>query len=78
MVKRHSQGWVLEIIRDINELMNRIKYCKENKIATSIAFHGNIVQVWEAVLDHYNSTGQLLVDLGSDQTSCHNPYLGKF
>lgn len=78
MRKRHSQGWVNEVETDINKLIDRIRVCKREKIATSIAFQGNIVAVWEALVDHYDKTGELLVDLGSDQTSCHNPFLGGY
>lgn len=77
-MKRHKQGWVLEVEKDISKLIERIKVCKRDKISTSIAYHGNIVDVWEALLGHYEKTGELLADLGSDQTSCHNPYLGKY
>ena len=76
--KRHSQGWVREIESDINKLIERIRICKRDKISTSIAYHGNIVEIWEALAKHHDSTGELLADLGSDQTSCHNPYLGGY
>lgn len=79
LMKRHKQNWVLEIERDINKLIDRISFCKKNKIATSIAFLGNVVTVWEALIDHYNKNGgELLVDLGSDQTSLHNPFQGGY
>ncbi|RNA11490.1 urocanate hydratase [Brachionus plicatilis] len=78
LMKRHRQGWVLEVIKNIKELINRIAYCKREKVATSIAYHGNIVDIWEALVEHQDQTGELLVDLGSDQTSCHNPYLGGY
>lgn len=39
---------------------------------------GNIVTIWEALVEHYDKTGEKLVDLGSDQTSCHNPYGGGY
>ena len=45
---------------------------------TSIGFHGNVVSVWEKLAQEYESSGQLLVELGSDQTSCHNPYSGGY
>ena len=45
---------------------------------TSIGFHGNIVQIWERLAEEYERTGELLVELGSDQTSCHNPYSGGY
>ena len=77
LLKRHSQGWVLEIERNMEKLIARISECKRLKISTSIAYHGNIVAVWEALVDHYDKTGEMLVDMGSDQTSCHNPYLGE-
>lgn len=78
LLKRHKQGWVLEIESDIEKLMKRIAVCKKEKIATSIAYHGNIVDVWETLVKHYNQTGEMLVDMGSDQTSCHNPYMGGY
>ena len=59
-------------------MLKRIAECKRNKTGTSIAYHGNIVDLWEAILEHYKKTGELLADLGSDQTSCHNPYLGGY
>ena len=46
--------------------------------ATSIGFHGNIVAVWERFSSIYETTGEMLVDLGSDQTSCHNPFNGGY
>lgn len=70
---RHSQGWVDEVISDLNELVNRVKKAKENKEVVSIAFLGNIVSVWEK-FDEEN----IYVDLGSDQTSLHNPWAGGY
>lgn len=78
LMKRHHQGWVLEVIKDVNKLIDRIVKCRKEKIATSIAYHGNIVDIWEALVEYYDRTGELLADLGSDQTSCHNPYLGGY
>jgi urocanate hydratase len=78
LTKRHKQGWVVEIVTDLNILIDKIKLYKKEKISSSIGFHGNVVDVWEAILAHFNKTGELLVDLGSDQTSCHNPYLGGY
>ena len=68
----------MEIEKDVGKLLKRIAVCKENKIGTSIAYFGNVVDVWEALVEHYNKTGEMLVEMGSDQTSCHNPYMGKF
>ena len=45
---------------------------------TSIGFHGNVTAVWEKFVSEYERTGELLVELGSDQTSCHNPYNGGY
>ncbi len=78
LLKRHSQDWVREVCSDLNELVKRVHECKSKKEATSIAYKGNIVDVWEHFAKHYEATGELLVDLGSDQTSCHNPFLGGY
>ncbi|MCM4159560.1 urocanate hydratase [Antarcticibacterium flavum] len=70
---RHSQGWVDEVIKDIVELGTRVKEARENKETVSIAFLGNIVEVWE-----YFADNEIYVDLGSDQTSLHNPWAGGY
>lgn len=70
---RHSQGWVDEITLDIETLINRVKKAKANKEVVSIAYQGNIVDVWER-FDAEN----LYIDLGSDQTSLHNPWAGGY
>ena len=72
-ITRHSQGWVDEIIEDLDTLANRVKKAKENKEVVSIAFQGNIVEVWEKFLEE-----DIYVDLGSDQTSLHNPWAGGY
>ncbi|PRD26504.1 UNVERIFIED_CONTAM: Uroc1 [Trichonephila clavipes] len=51
---------------------------KKKKIITSIGFKGNIVDIWERIQEEYKKTGELLADLGSDQTSCHNPFDGGY
>ena len=71
--QRHSQGWVDELIEDINELCLRVKKAKENKEVVSIAYLGNIVEVWEQF-----EKENIYVDLGSDQTSLHNPWAGGY
>ena len=71
--KRHQQGWVDEIMSDPDELVARVRKAKENKETVSIAFQGNIVDVWEK-FDAEN----VYVDLGSDQTSLHNPWAGGY
>ena len=70
---RHSQGWVDEVIDNIDELCARVKKAKSNKEVVSIAFHGNIVSVWEAFYE-----AEIKIDLGSDQTSLHNPWAGGY
>jgi urocanate hydratase len=70
---RHSQGWVDEVVKDINELVTRVRRAKENKEVVSIAYQGNIVDVWER-FDEEN----IYIDLGSDQTSLHNPWAGGY
>lgn len=70
---RHSQGWVDEVISDLELLVERVKKAKENKEVVSIAFLGNVVSVWEK-FDKEN----LYIDLGSDQTSLHNPWAGGY
>jgi len=70
---RHSQGWVDEVISDLDELVKRVNLAKSNKETVSIAYLGNVVDVWEK-FDAEN----LYVDLGSDQTSLHNPWAGGY
>ncbi|HEX5743145.1 MAG TPA: urocanate hydratase, partial [Flavobacteriaceae bacterium] len=70
---RHSQGWVDEVINDIDELVLRVQKAKKNKEIVSIAYQGNIVEVWEKFAEV-----ELYVDLGSDQTSLHNPWAGGY
>lgn len=71
--KRHEQAWVDEIISDINELSMRVKKAKENKETVSIAFDGNVVDVWEKFAEE-----NIFIELGSDQTSLHNPWAGGY
>ena len=70
---RHSQGWVDEVIDNLDTLALRVKKAKENKEIVSIAYQGNIVEVWEKFLED-----DIYVDLGSDQTSLHNPWAGGY
>lgn len=71
--KRHAQGWVDEILTSMDELIDRVKVAKENKEVVSIAYQGNIVEVWEK-FDEEN----IFIELGSDQTSLHNPWAGGY
>ena len=70
---RHSQGWVDEVYANLDELINRIKKAKLNKEAVSLAYQGNIVDLWEKLVKE-----NIFVDLGSDQTSLHNPWAGGY
>ncbi|MGJ5641984.1 urocanate hydratase [Formosa sp. S-31] len=70
---RHSQGWVDEVISDVNTLVTRIKEAQANQETVSIAYHGNVVDVWETF-----DKEQIQIDLGSDQTSLHNPWAGGY
>jgi urocanate hydratase len=71
--KRHAQAWVDEIISDLNQLVKRVKKAKKEKEIVSIAYEGNIVDVWEKFYEE-----KIFVDLGSDQTSLHNPWAGGY
>lgn len=71
--KRHSQGWVDEVIADNPKLVKRLRDAVANKEIVSIAYEGNVVDLW-ALLDKEN----IFVDLGSDQTSLHNPWSGGY
>jgi urocanate hydratase len=71
--KRHEQGWVDEIVTDLPTLVTRVKKAKEKKEVVSIAFQGNVVEVWEAFYEN-----NIKIDLGSDQTSLHNPWAGGY
>ena len=70
---RHSQGWVDEVIDNVEELCARVRVAKTAKEVVSIAFVGNVVSVWEA----FDLAG-IHIDLGSDQTSLHNPWAGGY
>ena len=70
---RHSQGWVKEVIENVDELVTRVRKAQEDKETISIAYAGNVVDVWEK-FDEEN----LHIDLGSDQTSLHNPWAGGY
>jgi urocanate hydratase len=70
---RHSQGWIDEVYSDIDKLIKRVKIAKKNKEVVSIAFHGNIITIWKEF--HKNN---IFIDIGSDQTSLHNPWSGGY
>lgn len=71
--KRHEQGWVDELVENLDQLVERVKQAKAQEEVVSIAFLGNVVEVWER-FDAEN----IYVELGSDQTSLHNPWAGGY
>lgn len=70
---RHDQKWVNEIHENLDELVTRVRKAQEDKETVSLAYLGNIVEVWEK-FDQEN----LRIDIGSDQTSLHNPWAGGY
>ncbi|CAL8074303.1 unnamed protein product [Calicophoron daubneyi] len=76
--KRFAQGWLTEKITDMDHLVKRIRECRKEKRAISLGYLGNIVDVWERMVKEYKESGDLLVDIASDQTSCHNPFHGGY
>ncbi|KFV56745.1 Urocanate hydratase, partial [Gavia stellata] len=127
LLKRHKQGWLMEISNNLDHCIARLRYdfeflcfiiltlhlsalcyfnvhiegveghlflfqvhflqpisliysrdARKNKIALSLGYHGNVVDLWERLVHELDTTGELLVDLGSDQTSCHNPFSGGY
>jgi urocanate hydratase len=71
--KRYEQGWVDVLIENMNKLVARVRKAQEDKETISIAYLGNIVDVWEAFADD-----GIFVHVGSDQTSLHNPWSGGY
>ncbi|GLX78078.1 urocanate hydratase [Thalassotalea insulae] len=71
--KRHQQGWVDELIDNMDDLVTRVRIAQANEEVVSIAYIGNVVDVWETF---YNE--EIFVHLGSDQTSLHNPWSGGY
>ena len=71
--KRHEQGWLTEVTDEIDVAIDRMVEAADNKEAKSIGFIGNIVELWERLVER-----NINVDLGSDQTSLHNPFQGGY
>jgi urocanate hydratase len=71
--KRHEQGWVKEIFYSVEKLANRVIEAQTKKETISLAYAGNVVDVWEYFLEN-----NIHIDLGSDQTSLHNPWAGGY
>ncbi len=70
---RHEQGWVDEVISNLDELVDRVRKAQSQKEVVSIAYLGNVVEVWEKL-----DTEGIFVAIGSDQTSLHNPFAGGY
>ncbi|UCF69532.1 MAG: urocanate hydratase [Acidobacteriota bacterium] len=71
--KRHAQGWLMEVEEDLDQLLGRIERARRDKRPVSIGYLGNVVDLWERLAEE-----GFEVDLGSDQTSLHNPYHGGY
>ncbi|MGZ3930415.1 MAG: urocanate hydratase [Bacteroidia bacterium] len=70
---RHSQGWVDEVFETLDELIPRIRIAQQNKEAVSLAYQGNVVDLWERLVKE-----NIKADIGTDQTSLHNPWAGGY
>ncbi len=73
VAKRKEQGWVDEVFTELDPLIRRIAEAREAKEAVSLAYQGNVVDLWERL-----AADGIKVDLGSDQTSLHNPWAGGY
>lgn len=73
IAKRHAQAWVNEVYTSLDQLFERLTKAQQQKEAISLAYQGNCVDLWEALAKE-----NIAVDLGSDQTSLHNPYAGGY
>ena len=71
--KRFAQAWVDEVCDNLDTLFEKVQTCRQNKTARSFAYQGNVVDLWEYCAEH-----NIQVDLGSDQTSLHNPWAGGY
>ncbi len=70
---RHSQGWVDHVYDNLEDLWARVQEARKNKEVVSFAYQGNVVDLWE-----YAAKNNIKVDIGSDQTSLHNPWAGGY
>jgi len=71
--KRHKQGWVDQVFSDLDELLDRATSARDNKEVVSLAYDGNIVDLWERIVER-----NIHIEIGSDQTSLHNPWAGGY
>ncbi|KAE9556505.1 hypothetical protein FO519_000199 [Halicephalobus sp. NKZ332] len=74
LLKRHKQGWLDVYTSDLDKMVEYIKEYRQKKQKVSIGYLGNVVDLWERLAEEE----EMLVELGSDQTSCHNPYNGGY
>lgn len=72
-IKRHEQGWVDELFTSLDDIIIRTREAQKNKEAVSLAYVGNVVELWEKL-----NVENIYIDLGSDQTSLHNPWAGGY
>ena len=70
---RHKQGWVDEVFTDLNTLIARMVKARKKREAVSLAYQGNVIDLWEKLAEK-----DIQIDLGSDQTSLHNPFAGGY
>ena len=70
---RHKQGWVDEVFTNLDKLISRLLLAQNNKESVSLAYQGNVVDLWEKLVKE-----NIKIDLGSDQTSLHNPFAGGY
>jgi len=70
---RHSQGWVDEVYSDLPALFERVNVAKQKGEAVSLAYQGNVVDLWEYIVSH-----NIKIEIGSDQSSLHNPFAGGY
>ncbi|MBE9492263.1 MAG: urocanate hydratase, partial [Bacteroidetes bacterium] len=71
--KRYEQGWVDEVYYELDQLIDRMKQARKNQEAVSLAYNGNIVDLWERLVER-----DIFIEMGSDQTSLHNPWAGGY
>lgn len=71
--KRHKQGWVDELIEDLDQVIDRVSKARDNHEIVSIGYLGNVVDLWERFDEK-----DIYIDIGSDQTSLHNPFSGGY
>lgn len=73
LLKRHKQGWLTEYYNDLDKLLLRAEKARKDKESVSIGYLGNVVDLWEKI-----AQSDFVVELGSDQTSLHNPFSGGY